>query len=231
MFQACFASNEQVPLVMAGVFHALEPERRTVLWHVLARPSPLRPDVALRRFAPKPALLEAWDVLKDDYKYLRTSLGPHAIALVKRLAWPFVFPVANITLASELGPVQDGGVVTVVGLALVRQMPPTAKGMMFITLEDESGCINLVLQPQVSKAFRAEIVASDLLCVTARKQKNGVASTLLVTHVHATKTLQGGGGPAGGIDSASAVAPGMKAIIHLAPCRDVRHPDPIPYPL
>lgn len=190
LFQECFTSREQVALVMAGVFHVFEPERRTVLWHVLARPSALRPDTEARRFLPKPILLEAWDVLRDDYKHLRTSLGPHAVSLVKKLAWPFPVPVHTLTLAKDVSstpPKKGGGrdeIVTVMGLAVVRQMPPTAKGMMFITLEDETGTMNLVLQPQVAARDRAHLVASDLLCVTAKRQRNGTACTLLVVRCH-----------------------------------------------
>jgi error-prone DNA polymerase len=191
LLQECFTSREQVSLVMGGVFHIFEPERRTVLWHVLARPSALRPDTDARRFLPKPSLLEAWDVLRDDYKHLRTSLGPHAVFLVKKLAWPFEVPVHALTLAKDLVKESKGReeFVTVMGLAIVRQMPPTAKGMMFITLEDETGSMNLVLQPQVSTRDRAHLVSSDLLCVTAKKQRNGTACTLLVTRVHAPRLV------------------------------------------
>jgi len=180
----CFSSLEQITLVMAGVFSMFEKDRRTVLWLVLARPSLLRPDADIRRFAPRASLLEAWDNLLDDNRQMRTSFGPHTMTLLKETAWPFAFPVEKITRASELARLPDARRVTVAGLALVRQMPPTAKGMMFITLEDETGTINLVLQPQVSQKYRAVLVADDLLCITARKQKNGTQSTLLVEVVH-----------------------------------------------
>jgi error-prone DNA polymerase len=192
LFLSCFSSQEQIPLVMGGVFHSFDSDRRAVLWHVLAQPSPLRPDAPVRRFAPKESLLEAWDVLRDDTRSLGTSLGPHAMHLIKRIAWPFAVPVESLVTARELAKLPDRATVTVAGLALVRQMPPTAKGMMFITLEDETGTMNLVLQPQVSQAHRAELVAGDLQCVTARAQANGTARTLLVTKVHPLAALKRG---------------------------------------
>ncbi len=179
-----FFSYEQISLAMAGCFHVFESNRRNILWYLLAHPSSLMPDVEYRRFAEKTPLLEAWANLQDDYSHIKTSLGPHALTLIKTMAWPFAFPCSRLTLANNLSHAPQNAPLTVAGLAIVRQSPPTAKGMLFITLEDETGTMNLVLKPHISQKYRPQLIAGDLLCITARRQKNGVESTLLVEEVH-----------------------------------------------
>ncbi|MEO0913823.1 MAG: OB-fold nucleic acid binding domain-containing protein [Pseudomonadota bacterium] len=66
-----------------------------------------------------------------------------------------------------------GAMVTVAGLVLVRQRPGTAKGVIFITLEDETGVINIVIWQKVYQAFRRAIVAARLLRVTGPLQRDG----------------------------------------------------------
>ena len=59
------------------------------------------------------------------------------------------------------------------GMILVRQAPPSAKGMMFITLEDEYGFINLVVSPQVYELYHNLIESYAFVCVEAKMQKEG----------------------------------------------------------
>lgn len=62
---------------------------------------------------------------------------------------------------------------TVAGLVLVRQRPGTAKGVIFITLEDETGVANIVVWAKMYERFRREIMAGRLLRVTGRLQRDG----------------------------------------------------------
>lgn len=68
--------------------------------------------------------------------------------------------------------------VTVAGLVLVRQRPGTAKGVVFLTLEDETGVANVVLWPDVFRRFRRPAIAGRMLRVTGRVER-----TAGVTHV------------------------------------------------
>jgi DNA polymerase III alpha subunit len=70
----------------------------------------------------------------------------------------------------------EGARVTVAGLVLVRQRPGTAKGVIFLTLEDEFGVANVVVWQKVYKAFRRAVIAGRLLRVTGRVQRQaGIA--------------------------------------------------------
>ncbi|QHQ37317.1 OB-fold nucleic acid binding domain-containing protein [Algicella marina] len=66
-----------------------------------------------------------------------------------------------------------GAIVTVAGLVLVRQRPGTAKGVIFITLEDETGVANVVVWAKVYEAFRRAVVGARLLRITGPVQRDG----------------------------------------------------------
>lgn len=85
-------------------------------------------------------------------------------------------------LSTELNKMQNGDFVTVAGLVLVRQRPGTAKGVIFITLEDEVGVVNVVVWAKVYQRFRREVVGGRLLRVRGKMQREG-----MVIHVIAQK--------------------------------------------
>lgn len=78
----------------------------------------------------------------------------------------------------ELGRVPNGARVAVAGLVLVRQRPGTAKGVIFITLEDETGISNVVVWRQKYEEFRRAVIAGRALKITGRVQREGP-----VTHI------------------------------------------------
>lgn len=67
----------------------------------------------------------------------------------------------------------EGARVTVAGLVLVRQRPGTAKGVIFVTLEDETGICNVVVWQKMYQKYRRAVVAGRLLRVTGRIQRDG----------------------------------------------------------
>ena len=71
----------------------------------------------------------------------------------------------------RLAEVPAGARVTVAGLVLVRQRPGTAKGVIFVTLEDETGVANVVVWAKVYERFRRAVIAGRLLRVTGRLQR------------------------------------------------------------
>jgi DNA polymerase III alpha subunit len=73
--------------------------------------------------------------------------------------------------AGRLGEPPAGARVTVAGLVLVRQRPGTAKGVIFITLEDETGTANVVVWANVYERFRRAVIAGRLLRVTGKLQR------------------------------------------------------------
>ncbi len=76
----------------------------------------------------------------------------------------------------------DGARVTVAGLVLVRQRPGTAKGVVFVTLEDETGVANVIVWAKTFQRFRRAVIAGRLLRVTGRLQREaGVAHVIAET--------------------------------------------------
>lgn len=159
-------------LAKADAFGSLGLERRSALWAVRAlgdRPLPLfshlsdsgtaEPDVAL----PDMALGEQ---VVMDYASLSLSLKAHPLALLRE-------DLKGVAPASRLLTCRDGARLTVAGLVLVRQRPGTAKGVVFVTLEDETGVANLIVMPDVFKESRKAILAARLLAATGRVEKRG----------------------------------------------------------
>ena len=72
---------------------------------------------------------------------------------------------------------------TVAGLVLVRQRPGTAKGVIFLTLEDETGTCNVIVWKSVYERFRRAIIAGRLLRVTGRVQRQGPVTHLVAEDV------------------------------------------------
>lgn len=89
--------------------------------------------------------------------------------------WPR--PPACLT-AAELALPPNGSRVAVAGLVLCRQRPGTAKGVIFLTLEDETGVANIVVWAKTFERFRRAVIAGRCLKVTGRMQRDGD-----VTHV------------------------------------------------
>ncbi len=91
-------------------------------------------------------------------------------------SWPC--PPAALT-AKRLSDPPNGARVTVAGLVILRQRPGTAKGVIFLTLEDETGVVNVVVWRALYERFRRAVIAGRLLRVTGRIQReNGVVHVL-----------------------------------------------------
>ncbi len=126
-----------------------------------------------------------WERATADFKALGTTFGRHPTALLREQGWCYRPKTHTLTPAAKLTQVRSGRNVVVFGMVLVRQMPPEAKGVMFATLEDDTGLINLIFHPQVRQRFRALIDGLTFLCVEGRIQNQDGAYSILVQTVHA----------------------------------------------
>lgn len=167
-------------LAEADVFASLGLSRRDALWAVKrlkAAPLPLFAAADAREEDTEatvrlPDLLPGEQVV-EDYATLRLSLRDHPMALLRP-----TLARERLTPSARLADIKDGSRVTVAGLAVCRQRPGTASGVIFITLEDETGVANLVVWPKVFEAQRREVLRGRLLAAEGRVQKEG-----LVIHV------------------------------------------------
>jgi error-prone DNA polymerase len=134
--------------------------------------SPLEADAHLPPMPPGEEIVE-------DYRFLSLSLKGHPVAFLRaRLDARGALPCA----ALERFPDGAGRRVTVAGLVLLRQRPGTAKGVVFMTIEDETGQANIIVWPKLMERQRAEIIGARHVAVTGRLQKEGG-----VTHVVAER--------------------------------------------
>ena len=88
----------------------------------------------------------------------------------------------GILRACDLVTQPTGRTVDVAGVVICRQRPPTARGMMFLTLEDETGMINAAATPQTVDRYTERLVRSVALVVRAKVERESEAVSLLVQH-------------------------------------------------
>ena len=163
-------------LADADAFRSLGADRRTALWEVSAladRPIGLFDgqvsETILEDTVPLPLMTQGEHVVQD---YISTglSLKDHPVGLLREQ----LARLRNVR-AGDLANYKDGDVVRLAGLITVRQRPGTAKGVLFMTLEDETGSANLVVWQALFDKYRKEIVQSKLLMVAGKLQvANGV---------------------------------------------------------
>ncbi|KAA0687104.1 error-prone DNA polymerase [Azospirillum brasilense] len=159
-------------LAKADAFRSVGLDRRAALWAVKAlgaQPLPLFAGLADSAQDEPQALLPAMALGEHvvmDYGSLCLSLKAHPMALLRD-------GFAGVVPAERLGTVRAGTRLSVAGLALVRQRPGSAEGVVFITLEDETGIANLVIMPDVFEQFRKTIIGARLIAATGRVERNG----------------------------------------------------------
>ena len=141
-------------LADANAFHSLSGDRRAAVWDSLAQEAspekmPLLEQVDCDEQVPEQLLpMSDLEEVYADFNTTGLSLKAHPISFARE-----ELRRLRCVTAAELNNLRDGRHVRVAGLVLLRQRPGTAKGITFVTLEDETGSMNLVLFPQVWKRF------------------------------------------------------------------------------
>jgi error-prone DNA polymerase len=110
--------------------------------------------------------------MSADFVGTGVTTGPHPMAFVRdRL------DAAGVIPAAALAGIPDGRRVRVAGVVIVRQRPGTAKGFVFITLEDETGFSNAIVTPKMFEAHRRTILTLGAMIIEGRAQnQQGVVS-------------------------------------------------------
>ncbi len=141
--------------------------RRQALWAVKAlcrRPLPLAPPAAEPPTSLAP--MTAGSEVLEDYEMVGLTLRRHPLAFLRGELDRFgILPCAGLRQCA------NGRIVTVAGKVLVRQHPGSAKGVIFITLEDETGIANLVVWPQLFERHRRVIMAAEMIACHGRVQE------------------------------------------------------------
>ncbi len=122
--------------------------------------------------------------MRADYRSLGLTLKRHPLALLRPQLDAF-----RIETAAVLRTYPDGRIARASGLVTHRQRPGTAKGTVFVTLEDDTGSINVIVWPAVAAAQRQPLLAATLLTVYGQWQRHGAAGRHGVMHLLATKLI------------------------------------------
>ncbi len=102
-----------------------------------------------------------------DYQTLRLSLKAHPMSFLRA-----ALRAEGIIDAAELRNIKDGARVAIAGVVLVRQRPGSAKGVVFMTLEDEMGVANSVVWPNMLERFRKVVMGARLILVKGVVQRH-----------------------------------------------------------
>ena len=160
-------------LARADALHLGSDDRRAALWNALAerrdRNRPLFAELAAAEepaIAPLPPPLSPLEEVLADYRSAGFSLRAHPVSFLREQ-----LRRRQSLSAAELAEHKHGELVRTAGLVLLRQRPGTAKGITFVTLEDETGVINLVLHAAVWQRYREVARAAKVWLVDGRLEK------------------------------------------------------------
>ncbi len=181
-------------LARAGAFDTFCPERRKALWKILSllkpRSTPLLDaltggdyDLSDNEPIDLPPMSEMEEVIAD-YRTMHLSTGKHPMAFYREWA-----KARRIYACNDLFQAEDGVDVSVAGGVICRQRPETAKGFVFITLEDESGMANVVVKPKLFELYRQIIMTASFVKVEGRLQLEHGVSTVIARHFESLPPL------------------------------------------
>ncbi|AMR33606.1 error-prone DNA polymerase [Mucilaginibacter sp. PAMC 26640] len=180
-------------LADGDAFRSIGLDRRQALWEVAALA-----DAPVALFAGQPSesvietqvslpLMAASEHVIQDYATTALSLKAHPVSFVREK-----LSLLRISSTKELDGIANGATVRVAGLVLVRQRPGTAKGVCFITIEDETGFSNLVVFESLFDKYRKEILQARLLMVEGTLQREGIVVHVIVKRCFdLTKLMRG----------------------------------------
>lgn len=162
-------------LADADAFRSIGLDRRAALWKVRglakAKPLPLFAHAQATEIAAEPdvalPVMPLSEHVVADYQTLRLSLKSHPMSLLRKSFDSFECVTTKVSRG-----LANGSRVAVAGVVLVRQRPGTAKGVMFMTIEDETGVANAVIWPKTFETFRKVAMTSRLVVIRGHIQSH-----------------------------------------------------------
>ena len=171
-------------LARADAYRSMGLERRAALWEIVAlkaeRPLPLFSQAGEEDCGPEPEValpaMTMGEHVVQDYVSMRLTLRTHPLELLRAVLSPCHVGRALVTT-------EDGAWLSVAGIVLVRQRPGSAKGVVFITLEDETGIANIVVWPKTLERFRRAVMTARMMRVTGRLQRQGIVAHVVAERI------------------------------------------------
>ena len=157
-------------LAAAGALAALAGHRHEAVWEVAGvekLPPILSGATHDEASAALPAPTEGQDIVAD-YRTLGLTLGRHPLALLRRK-----LKAKRLVTAADIARTPHGRVGRTAGIVIGRQRPDTASGVIFVTLEDETGATNVIVWRDLSDRQRRELLGARLMAVYGRVEREG----------------------------------------------------------
>ncbi len=172
--------KDQQALAQSGALSSLSQNRYQAQWDLLGveKPSGLLQYASISEPAlqlPKPC--EAEDI-SADYHATGLTLGRHPLTLLRHN-----LSRRGLISSADWQHVPNGRPAKLAGLVRVRQRPMTAGGVLFMTLEDEAGVMNIIFWNAVSELYRKPVLGGQLLAITGMTQREGEVVHLIAKHV------------------------------------------------
>ncbi len=219
-------------LAEADAFCGMGLDRRQALWQVRALADTVLPLFAAADAGgrPRPEIVEAAIELVpmrdgrevvEDYCSTGLSLRQHPVAFLRG-----DLRRRGMVTCDDLLHLRDGRRVVVPGIVLVRQKPGSAKGVMFITIEDETGVANLVLWPDRHAAQRRLVLSASMLACHGRVQREGEVVHVVADRLEDLSGLLRSVGERDGATSAAGSDPRRETATRLATGTSVDAPNP-----
>jgi error-prone DNA polymerase len=185
--------EELQTLAEIGAFASFGYERREALWQIekairpagelFSRPEASSPDPAARSPQPEASPLppmSAEERLAADYAGTHLTIGPHPMAMRRS-----ELAMRGVLRAVDLPAARNGRRIRVAGSVITRQRPGTAKGFVFLTLEDETGIANIIVRPDLFDRNRLTILDQPFLLVDGILQNQEGVTSVKAERLHA----------------------------------------------
>ncbi|MBI5493606.1 MAG: error-prone DNA polymerase [Deltaproteobacteria bacterium] len=195
MGAAQWRPQELFALSGSGAMDGLAGGRREALWEGLGVDGAVRPDNPAPRLttglrteeaAPRLPRVGKMEQLMLDYRHTGLSVADHPLKHLRE-----DLARQRVVRCADLGTLTHGTPVRVAGLAITRQQPGTASGVVFLTLEDETGTANIVLWNRVFQKFHALARSAPLVIVSGRVERDGEVIHVIAEHLKELKLPAG----------------------------------------
>jgi len=171
-------------LAEADAFQALGLDRRRALWTIRGLSDTRLPlfDSATAEPDAEPAVtlaaMTAGRQVVEDYRSTGLSLRRHPVSFLRQ-----DLAARRIVRCADLAKIRGGLRVEVAGIILVRQRPGSARGVLFVTIEDETGHANLILWPSVFEAQRRLVLSASMIACRGKLQREGEVIHVVAEHL------------------------------------------------
>jgi error-prone DNA polymerase len=176
--QTGLGSGSLRKLARADAFRSLHLDRRGALWQALPQGERLPLFDHLETDEPSPPLppMAPFQEVLADYKWMGMTLRQHPMSFMRGF-----LDRLKVVTAGQLPKLDSNVWLKVAGVVLMRQRPSTAKGITFVTLEDETGMVNMIVRQEIWERYRRVARTATVMLAHGRLERQGEVIHVLVS--------------------------------------------------